>query len=142
MENSLLSISIRQFIEDLESGKYDSPDVITQINAGWYDWFCKDSSLVSKTKNLGKKMMKIADSSRISKDIMSLSFKNCCPLYGSLYDCVRICDIHTGDVIYTIAINRKGENGVSISEVYGRNNNWSEPLVKGSWKDVVKWFND
>ena len=38
-------ISIKQWIENYESGKYNSKDKRIQCEAGWYDWFCKDESL-------------------------------------------------------------------------------------------------
>ena len=31
----------------------ESADKRVQIDAGWYDWFCKDTSLVNKTKRMG-----------------------------------------------------------------------------------------
>lgn len=46
-------ISIREWVVRFNDGKYESSDVKTQIEAGWYDWFCKDSSLANKTKRMG-----------------------------------------------------------------------------------------
>ena len=44
-------ITIREWKENFEKGEFDSKNTNTQIKAGWYDWFCADSSLLRKTKN-------------------------------------------------------------------------------------------
>lgn len=35
-------------IQMFNAGKFNSPDRATQIDAGWFDWFCKDESLFKK----------------------------------------------------------------------------------------------
>lgn len=136
MEN----ISIRQFIANFDAGKYDSPSVNTQCDAGWYDWFCSSTSLRNKTIKLTKKLKMILKSSKINQDTMYVFFKNNCPFDGSLYDDFRICDIETGDVIFTIipASGCASERGKAI--VYGRQNDFKGPLAEGSWKEVKNFF--
>lgn len=46
-------IKLSEWIKQYQSGKYNSPDTKTQIEAGWFDWFCRDSSLANKTKKMG-----------------------------------------------------------------------------------------
>ena len=46
-------ITLRTWIERFNNGDFETKDVATQIEAGWYDWFCKDSSLANKTKRMG-----------------------------------------------------------------------------------------
>ena len=47
------TISIITWIEKFNNGEFLSKEVKVQIKAGWYDWFCKDTSLVNKTVKLG-----------------------------------------------------------------------------------------
>jgi uncharacterized protein (DUF1786 family) len=46
-------MKLKDFIERFKQGDFESKDVHTQIEAGWYDWFCKDESLANKTKRMG-----------------------------------------------------------------------------------------
>lgn len=114
----------------------ESPD----IQDLWYDWFCKDSSLQRKGEALLKKLRAISKSSKFDNDKCYTFFKNNCPIRGSLYDDFRICDIETGDVIYTV-VPRSGhsiDNG--LGEVWGKDNDFQEPLVRGTWSEIKKWF--
>ena len=133
-------ITLKQWIENFDNGVYDSNDINVQIDAGWYDWFCKDSSLKNKTKSLASKVKRISKSSKIDIDKTYVLFKNNCPCNGSLYDDFRICDIETGKVIYTI-IPKSGHNiNKGKSELWGRENNCEEDIVEGSWKDILDYF--
>ena len=64
----MAEISIRQWIENYNSGKYDSQDVKVQGEAGWYDWFCRNESLCGKTKRLAPKVKQLAKSSKVDED--------------------------------------------------------------------------
>lgn len=131
---------ISQFIENFKAGKYDSPSRSVQIEAGWYDWFCKDSSLKNKTQLLGKKVIQISKSKKVDVDKNYVFFKNNCPVNGSLYDDFRICSMEEGEVIYTI-VPRSGHKCYNNrAEVWGRENDFEEPLVTGTWKDVKEFF--
>lgn len=58
----------------------------------WYDWFCTDVGLVNRTKKLAgtiKKVMTILEKECCDLNAVDVSLKNCCPLSGPLYDCVR-----------------------------------------------------
>jgi len=133
-------VSVRQWLENYAAGKYDASDCMTQIDAGWYDWFCKDKSLAGKTRKLASKVKRIAKSKKINLDTMYVWFKNNCPMDGSLYDDFRFADRTSGDVVYTItpASGHNAERG--IASVWGRENEFADPLVEGTWADVLKFF--
>jgi hypothetical protein len=104
----------------------------------FYDWFCKKTSLERKAKSLMVKVKKFIKKMNIDIDKTYVFFKNNCPGHGSLYDDFRICDIESGDVIYTVApslgyTKRKGE-----AEIWGRENGFNEPIKTApSWKELV-----
>lgn len=106
----------------------------------FYDWFCKDSSLPGKQKKLDVKVRKLALSTKIDIDKMYVWYKNNCPLNGSLYDDIRFSDVDTDDVIYTIIPKSGHKSNNGRAEVWGKENDFKEPLVTGSWNDVLKFF--
>lgn len=133
----MTNVSINTFALRFLRGDFIDTDCKTQIEAGWYDWFCRDTSLANKTKVLGAKVLQLMNSNKIDPENNYVFFKNNCPVDFSLYDDFRICDIKTGNVIYTI-VPKHSHNG--LSAVYGHENHFSEPLVSGSWKDVKNFF--
>ena len=133
-------LNLIDWIENFKKGAYISPDRKTQIEAGWYDWFCRDSSLAGKTKSLGKKLIQIINSPKINPETSYIFFKNNCPVWGSLYDDFRICDIESGKIIYTITPKSGHEVKKGLGDVWGRENDFKEPLFEGSWKEIKNWF--
>lgn len=137
-------ISINEWINKFLSGEFDSQDVRVQIQAGWYDWFCKDSSLVNKTKKMGNIVRQVKRGGKVNLDDWYVWFKNNCPLNGPLYDDFRFASLETGDVQFTIQINCCWNK--HRYSVYGRTpsgeGHWDEPLFESdSLKDLVKWLN-
>lgn len=133
-------ITLREWIVKFDNHEFDLPFIDIQCNAGWYDWFCDDKSLVGKTMRLGKKVKQIAMSNKINLDNNYVWFKNNCPVAGNLYDDFRIADIATGDVLYTIvpSSGRDDEKGKAL--VWGKENDFEEALVEGCWKDIANFF--
>ena len=131
------NMNIAAFAVRFLRGDFDRSDLKTQIEAGWYDWFCRDTSLESKTRKLGQKVLQLMKSSKVDAEKNYVFFKNNCPMRGGLYDDFRICDMETGNVIYTV-VPRCTHSGKA--EVWGRDNNFQGPLVQGSWRDVKAFF--
>lgn len=106
----------------------------------WYDWWCRETSLANKGNHLMQKLRAIADSKKFDNDKTYVFFKNNCPAIGTLYDDFRICDIETGDVIYTVvpASGHKCRKGKA--EVWGKENDFNGPILTGTWKEVKAWF--
>lgn len=129
------NINIKTFIEKFNAGEFSSSSVSVQCAAGWYDWFCRDTSLVGKTSKLTQRLKSIVNSPKINSEKQYVWFKNNCPMNGSLYDDFRIADLETGDVVYCV-IPKYGR----VSEVWGKENNFDEPLIAGSWSDVKQFF--
>lgn len=139
-------ISIKEWIDKYLSGEFDSQDVRVQIQAGWYDWFCKDSSLANKTKKMGNIVRQIKSGGKVNLENWYVWFKNNCPLNGPLYDDFRFAKLDTGDVQMTIQINCCWNK--HRYSVWGRRGEDKEfehenPLFEtDSLKDLVKWFNE
>jgi hypothetical protein len=85
----------------------------------FYDWFCKDSSLRNKSWKL---MQQVKTFLKHNQQIDLLEhyvfFKNNCPMNGPLYDDFRICNIETGNVVFTV-IPKCGHSGKA--EIWGKN---------------------
>lgn len=137
-------INVSTWIDNFLNGKYESKDVKTQIEAGWYDWFCKDSSLARKTQIMGGIIRQIKAGGKVDLNNWYVWFKNNCPLNGPLYDDFRFADIATSDVVFTIQINCCWNK--HRYAVYGRTpdgeGHWHEPLFEtDSVLELVMWFN-
>jgi hypothetical protein len=92
----------------------------------FYDWFCKDNSLRIRAERLMPKVIRfIKANPAIDLEKSYVFFKNNCPLAGPTYDDFRICDLETGDVIFTVTPN---SSHTGKAEVWGRANSFAEPL--------------
>ncbi len=111
-----------------------------QCEVCWYDWFCRNSSLLNKTKKLIPKARRISKSTKINPDTMSIWFKNNCPLVGKLYDDIRFSDLTTGETVYCVVPSSGFKSNFGRSEVWGKENDFQGPLVRGPWKDVLDFF--
>lgn len=128
--------TLRQQLEAFENGIILDKDCFH-----FYDWFCKDKSLQRKAHSLMAKVKRFIKIVNVDLDKTYVFFKNNCPMYGSLYDDFRICNVETGDVIYTVApslgyTKRKGQ-----AEVWGNANNFKEAIHNApSWSQLLKSF--
>ena len=136
--SDLSETSLINWLIKFDNSEFIDADVKVQIKAGWYDWFCRDSSLVNKTKVLGKKIKSISKSNKFNNETSYIFFKNNCPIDGPLYDSFSICDRETNEVIFWIT-PKSGHTG--LAEVVGINDNGKfETLVEGNWKAVKAFF--
>lgn len=130
------SLPIRVWVEKFNDGDFDAKDVDTQIDAGWFDWFCKDSSLQKKLEVIGRKVVQIRKSKLIDIDNQYVFFKNNAPCSGGTYDSFSVCDMDKGDVQFWIGKPNYSKNW----EVHGVSNEFKEALFEGSWLEVKQWF--
>ena len=138
-------ISISEWIERFNAGEYSREDVKTQIQSGWYDWFCKDSSLARKTAKMGNIIKQVKSGGKVDIKNWYVWFKNNCPLNGPLYDDFRFARLDTGDVQMTIQISCCWNK--HRYSVWGRRGEDKEfehekPLFEtDSLRELVKWLN-
>ena len=100
----------------------------------FYDWFCSKKSLEKRALKLFKKLEKISNSNKINLENNYSTFKNNCPMTGETYDDFRICEIETGDVIFNVSFRK------DFCEIWGKENDFAEHILKGSWEDVKNYF--
>ena len=93
------------WIKAYNERKFDSKDTKVQIEAGWYDWFCKDTSLNNKTKKMGNIIKQIKPGGKVDLETSYVWFKNNCPISGPLYDDFRITDIETNNTLILVQID-------------------------------------
>ena len=138
-------LNVSRWIDEFNEGNFADADIKVQILAGWYDWFCKDSSLVNKTKRMGNIIKKVKDGGKVNMTDWYIWFKNNCPLNGPLYDDFRFADIETGEVQFTIQIDCCWNLRKYV--VWGRKEpgapfNSEKPLFESdSVKELVDWLN-
>lgn len=131
-----MNTTLRQQLEAFEQGKF----LDSEGNESWcynfYDWFCKDSALKAKSEKLFKMVKRWVKKRNTDVDKVYVFFKNNCPMNGSLYDDFRICDVETGNVIYTV-VPRCGHSGKA--EVWGSSNDFKGAIVVGeTMNDIYK----
>jgi hypothetical protein len=136
--------TLRQWISNFNKGLYDEYNRKTQIEAGWFDWFCRDSSLRNKTYKLGRVVKQIKDGGKVDLDKNYVFFKNNCPLNGPLYDDFRICSIENGNLKFTVQFGCCWNK--SKYAVYGRTpdgeGHWENAIFEtNSSRELVKWLN-
>ena len=126
-------LTVRQFVTKFDNGDFDVDSLKAQMDAGWYDWFCKDSALKNKTKTLGKKIKDISKIGIFDIDKTYVYLKNNCPMDGKTFDSFGIVDIETDTLIVWIApkLGYDDKNIRNKTEVYMNDeskyfNNWKE----------------
>lgn len=140
-----VEMTVKEFAERFEAGEFEARDVETQCRAGWFDWFCKDSSLANRLKPLGTFVKKIVDSPKFNEHETYVFFKNNCPCVGRLYDSLSICDMEKGTVLYWVGFNdeRQTEGTTEIVEIFPNESDIDErvkTVYVGDKRGAVKWF--
>ena len=124
-----MRVTLAAQLNSLASGKImDSDGRVDSGCFNFYDWFCKDTSLQRKSKTLFRQVKRFLKFGP-EVDILNtyVFFKNNCPMNGPLYDDFRICDVESGNVIYTV-IPKCGRSGKA--ELWGRKDDGEFGMLK------------
>ena len=133
-------IKLSEWIQRFKSGEFDKPDTTTQIKAGWFDWFCRDSSLANKTIKMGSIIKQFKAGGKADLETSYVWFKNNCPLNGPLYDDFRIADIENNNNLFVVQIDCVW-NDFKYT-VFERLDGFEKPVFQTeSSRELVKWFN-
>lgn len=134
-------LTVREWIQRYDEGHFEDDSLRTQLNAGWYDWKCRDTTLVNKTRYLGEKLKQLAASGKIDVDTTFIFFVNEEPKSGHLTDKIRICDHETGDVLWTIVPRSGAAKNFGKSEVWQKvDEGHYERVYEGNWRGVKSMF--
>ncbi len=121
-----MKTTLTQQLAAFEQGKFLDSDGDESGCYNFYDWFCSDKALKAKSKKLFKMVKRWVKQRNTDTDKVYVFFKNNCPMNGPLYDDFRICDVETGDVIWTV-IPKCGHSG--LAEVWGKQNEFGFGLI-------------
>jgi len=136
MENKL------NVLQQLESGELSAGGCF-----GFYDWFCTDKSLPARSKRLVAKLNRVLkfNDNKFDPTKVYVFFKNNCPCYGKLYDDFRICDLETGDVLFTITPAMGYDNQYGKASLWGHpdgktTSEFVEIIEAATWENILIWF--
>ena len=133
-------ISLKTWIERFNNNEFENENTNVQIEAGWYDWFCRDTSLKNKTKEMGQIIKQIKDGGKVDLNNMYVWFKNNCPMSGPLYDDFRIANINDGATQLLVQLDSPWEDTKYV--VYSVDDFFDKPvLLTNSSRELVKWLN-
>ena len=92
----------------------------------FYDWSkLKRRSLANRSRVLFTRLKTFLAHIDIDLEKTYVFFKSNCPMSGPPYDDFRICDLETGDVLYTVRPTRQRTS----PDIWGSRNGFTEPLV-------------
>lgn len=134
------NISVRQWQELYRLGAFGTKDKAVQIEAGWYDWFCRDAVLAGRLKKIAPVVMGITNPFIL--DSYYVWFKNNCPVNGPLYDDVRFEPL-AGErdgkyFLVTLDCPHEDSKWVLYTEWYG----FEEPEFQcGNVRDMIRYVN-
>lgn len=166
MSSNEQKINVNEWLANFKSGKYNYKDLDTQIEAGWFDWFCCDRNLHGRLIKMASKVKKFVETNnklpiserKFNPETSYVFFKNNQPMSGGTYDDFRICDMKSGNVIFTVVAGRiktntrypigRSRKGVlqfakmSVSEIWGeqKGKEGFQQLAEGTWTECIKTF--
>ena len=123
------NVSLREQLAAFKAGNImDASGTVNTFCFNFFDWFCQDSSLEAKAKQLFPRVKTFVEKMGVNLDTTYCIFKNNCPVGGHLYDDFRICDRETGHEIWTV-VPKCGHSGQA--EVWGTINSFQGAHLQG-----------
>jgi hypothetical protein len=136
-------INIKEFVRKWDNGDFNSKDVNVMCDAGWYDWFCKGTSLYNRLKKMVPTVKVVATSFKVDAEKVYVFFKNNSPMNAPTYDSFSVCDINTGKVLFWVGFDVKyNKKDISFCEVHTEVVGYEglTKVVEGTRFDVKRFF--
>ena len=128
--------NIHEFCERYQNHEFDNSDFQTQVNAGWYDWFCDENELAERLKPMAELLLKIQNTFILTQ--FHVIFSNKCPIDYPLYDEIAFKYIdHTKCEIYDFGIAFNSPHSGTPISIYTRRNDWNDELTCSTQEETI-----
>ena len=133
-------VSVRQWQTMYRMGAFNDKDRSVQIEAGWYDWFCRDESRAGRLKQIAPVVLGITDPFIL--DNFYVWFKNNCPLNGPLYDDVRFEPLSGERSGKYFMVTKDSPHEKAKWVLYTERYGFQEPEFQcGNVRDMIRYVN-
>lgn len=144
MKNVSKEISVREWIRKFNNGDYNDGSFETQVNAGWYDWFCDDDELSERLKKMGNIINKITNDFIL--DNYYVWFKNNCPASDHpLYDDFRFEPLYDYDKnrdTYYFGVTCDDKRRKFKYDVFTARSGYETEFMTDEEDDLIEWINN
>jgi hypothetical protein len=130
-------MNLIEWLEAWDNGKF-TKDIDSMIDAGWWDWFCKDEALYNRTKRFVGLIRVAAKSPLIDPTKTGLFFKNNAPVTRGTYDSLSFKDLESGEQLYWITPNNTHSGQAEVYQPPFEDENQLMP--KGATLNTIKKF--